>query len=191
MENIAFSKSSGRVELLRSMFKDTKKPGKRLCERIERRWWKWLILFTLLLVSGGCLTGCSANASAITSPSITPTSQPTVVAGPLHTFVQTFDGVFTIELDITPNRSGFNHFHARAVNNHTHQPAARSTLTLYTTMQDMPMGTDSLALRAGADGEFSATGEVLSMGGHWAIGIVLQTPDHVKHKAGVSFVVPQ
>ncbi len=170
------------------MLKDKRRPAKRAhLESGQQRWW---LILALLLVSG-CLAACNTNASTITSPPTPPVPRTTVAAGPLHAFIQTFDGAFTITLDITPNRSGPNYFRARVMNSHTHQPVAHSTLTLYTTMQDMPMGTDAVVLKAGAAGEFSATSAVLSMGGHWAIGIVLQTPDHVMHKAGVSFVMPQ
>src|SRR5690242_16833247 len=109
MGNIAFSKFSEKVELLCSMFEYKRKSGKCLCESGDGRCWKWLIV-ALLLISGGCLGGCGANASAITSPPAFPTPQPTVIAGPFRTLVQTLDGAFTIELDITPNRSGANHF---------------------------------------------------------------------------------
>lgn len=63
-------------------------------------------------------------------------------------------------------------------------------ITLYTTMQDMAMGTDSVVLHANGSGQFSATSDVLNMGGHWSIGITVQTADHIVHKAGVSFVLP-
>ena len=56
-------------------------------------------------------------------------------------------------------------------------------------MQDMLMGTDAIHLHADSSGSFSATG-VLSMQGHWAIGIVIQTLDHRLHKGGVMLVTP-
>jgi len=67
--------------------------------------------------------------------------------------------------------------------------ATHVVITLYTTMQDMPMGTDSVVLRAEGGGQFSATSDILSMGGHWALGITIQTANHVIHKAGVSLLL--
>ena len=91
-------------------------------------------------------------------------------------------------LDITPNRSGPNVFTVQVMDNHTEKLAGRLNITLYTTMQDMAMGTDSITLHADENGNYSATSDNLSMSGHWAIGIAIQTPDHALHKAGVSLV---
>lgn len=115
-------------------------------------------------------------------------SQVTPIDQPFHGTTQTFDHAFSVTLNITPNHSGINVFTANVLNNHTARPTSTVEVTLYTTMQDMAMGTDALVLRTGTNGQFSATGNNLSMGGHWAIGIVIQTPDHVLHKAGISLV---
>jgi hypothetical protein len=72
---------------------------------------------------------------------------------------------------------------------HRGQPASHVEITLYTTMQDMLMGTDSVVLHADGPGRFSGTSDVLSMGGHWAIGITIRTLDHIVHKAGVRLFV--
>ncbi len=104
--------------------------------------------------------------------------------------MQTFDKAFSLTLDITPGRSGPNMFVAHVMDNHTNKPATHVNITLYTTMQDMAMGTDSFALRADGNGQFSATSDLLSMSGHWAIGITIQTTDHVMHKTGVNLVMP-
>lgn len=170
------------------MYKREQRPGERL-----RRWSEggaWLII-VIFLVGGALLSGCGTSASTTTPTPPSSLSQPTSATGPFHTIVQTFDGDFTIALDITPNRSGSNRFHAQVTDNHTRKPALHILLTLYTTMQDMPMGTDSVVLQAGDGGQFSAMSTVLNMGGHWAIGLTIQTTDHVIHKAGVSFVVPR
>lgn len=144
----------------------------------------------VILLGINALSGCGASASA--TPVSTPTSpshvQPTVLAHPFSTTVRTLDGDFSLTLSITPNRSGPNRFSAQVIDSHSNKPAEHITVTLYTTMQDMPMGTDSIVLGAEGDGQFSATSEALSMEGHWAIGIAIQTADHVIHKAGVSLV---
>jgi hypothetical protein len=172
------------------MFEREKRAGKRLRRCFEGKSWHWLIILVLL---SGCGTLSSGGTSTLaTTPTPLPSfPQPTVDAGPFHTVVQTFDGDFTVTLAITPNRSGPNQFQAQVMDNHTRKPAIYIIMRLYTTMQDMPMGTDSIVLHAGGGGQFSATSAVLSMGGHWAIGITIQTADHVIHKAGVSFVMPR
>ena len=146
------------------------------------RKWIWSILLCLLLA------GCSAPSALTGTPQPQPRSQATPTDSPFHGTLQTFDRAFTVTLDITPNHSGINVFTASVLDNHTAQPASGVEVTLYTTMQDMAMGTNSLLLHASATGQFSATGNNLSMDGHWAIGIVIQTPDHILHKAGVNLV---
>lgn len=160
-------------------------------------WWRvascWNVPKILAFLLVCCvLSGCGAGAATATTATATPLphTQPTVLSGPFHTTVQTFDGAFTITLDITPNHSGPNRFTARIVDDHAHKQASHIIVTLYTTMQDMAMGTDSIVLHAEGGGQFSATSSVLNMGGNWAIGITIQTANHVIHKAGVNFVLP-
>jgi copper transport protein len=81
-------------------------------------------------------------------------------------------------------------FTASVLDNHTTQPATHVDVTLYTTMQDMAMGTDSIVLHATTNGQFSTTSNNLNMRGHWGLAIAIQTPDHVIHKAGVNLVTP-
>lgn len=141
----------------------------------------------ICLFSLSILSACGAASSTTT---LQQQPQPTTVARPFHATVQTFDGDFTVILDITPNHSGINRFMAQVKDNHANRPAAHVHIILYTTMQDMAMGTDSIALRDDGEGQFSATSDNLSMGGHWAIGIAIATADHIIHKAGVRFVMP-
>jgi hypothetical protein len=141
---------------------------------------------SLLLLCVGVISGCgSAPPPSPTLRQVSPTPQ---AAHPFHETLETRDGTFTITLDIAPNRSGTNVFLARVTDNRTGKPAARVIITLYTTMQDMDMGTDSIVLRPDGNGQFSATSGNLSMAGHWAIGIAIQASDQSMHQAGVSFV---
>lgn len=140
-----------------------------------------LILFFCLSMICSCGT---THAPALQK---SPPSAATVA--PFHTTTRTFDGDFTLLLVITPNHSGTNSF-TMQVTDRSGQPADQVKVTLYTTMQDMRMGTDSIEMRADSPGHFSATSNVLSMGGHWAIGIVVQTTDRTLHKAGVTMVLP-
>jgi copper transport protein len=147
--------------------------------------WK-LVWCIVLFLCVSVIAGCGATPSSMIV--IRQQPQPTEVAQPFHATVKTFDGDFTLTLTITPNRSGTNVFTVRVMDNHTDRLATRANITLYTTMQDMPMGTDAIILHADGKGQFSATSDNLSMAGHWAIGITIQTSDHSLHKAGVSLV---
>ena len=140
----------------------------------------------VFFLSLSMLSGCGAPSPA----PLQQQPQPTIVAGPFHATVRTFDGDFTVTLDITPNHSGVNAFVAQVKDNHANQPAAHVQIILYTTMQDMAMGTDSIALHDDGGGQFSASSAKLSMGGHWAIGIAISTADHIIHKAGVNLIMP-
>ena len=155
-------------------------------KRFVSVYWKLIVIFVLLLCIN-TISGCGAISTATTIPS---QPQPTAVVHPFHTTVQTLDKDFTLILDITPGYSGTNIFMLHVTDNHTAKPATHVGITLYTTMQDMVMGTDSLALHADGSGQFSLTSEALSMGGHWAIGITIQTADNIVHKAGISLVMP-
>lgn len=153
---------------------------------------RWLALANGKLV--GCLllffcVGLSSGCGAAQTVAQHTDSRPTPAISPFRATIQTFDASFTLLLAITPNHSGVNFFTLRVVDR-AGKPVNNVKVTLYTTMQDMPMGTDSVVLRADGPGQFSATSNVLSMSGHWAIGITVQTADQVLHKAGVSFVLP-
>lgn len=134
------------------------------------------------------LTSCSMSATASPSPTPTNTLPTVAVAQPFHGTAKTLDGALTVTLDITPNHSGPNVFTVTVLDNQTSQPAKVSNVTLYTTMQDMAMGTDSMTLQANSNGQFSSTSNNLNMVGHWGIAIAIQTPDHVIHKVGLRVV---
>jgi hypothetical protein len=138
----------------------------------------------LALLLSMSISGCGAMQTTVTRPQL----QPTPTEPPFHTITQTFDRDFTLTLTITPDRAGTNLF-TMQVFDHRGQPASHVEITLYTTMQDMLMGTDSVVLHADGSGQFSGTSDVLSMGGHWAVGITIQTLDHIVHKAGVRLFV--
>lgn len=150
----------------------------------QRRRAKWSLL---LLFSIGLISGCGALSS---SPHASAKQPSPVGAQPFHDTVKTLDGMFNVTLDITPDHAGPNDFLVRVWNIRTGQPVTRATVTLYFTMQSMQMGTDSIALHAQGKDMFSVTTGDLSMGGNWAIGITIQTPDQRIHKAGISLATP-
>lgn len=139
----------------------------------------------LLLLCVGAISGCGALSP---SPTVRAQQPAPTIAHPFHATVKTLDSAFIVTLDITPNRSGPNVFMVQVRDTHTGKPATPVAITLYFTMQDMPMGTDSITLHAEGNGLFSATSNDLSMVGRWAIGMTIQTPDQRIHKAGVSFL---
>ncbi len=105
------------------------------------------------------------------------------------TTAHTKDGKFTVTLGINPNRFGTNVFTVSAVDTATGKLATNIGVTLYTTMLDMDMGTDSLNLLPDGKGQFSGSGD-LSMPGNWEIRIQIRTPDSTLHEASVKLVTP-
>ena len=55
---------------------------------------------------------------------------------------------------------------------------------LSTTMLDMDMGTNTVALQPNGPGSYRTQGE-LSMSGHWQIRILVRTADDVLHEATI------
>ena len=155
---------------------------------LRRRLWGgiWSIALALCL---GLLSGCGGTLPPQQTVQNTLRTSPTPGGiQPFHATVETFDRVLTVTLTITPNRAGANMFTVLVRANHSSIRTTAMSVILYTTMQDMPMGTDAIPLHADRNDSFSAT-SVLSMQGHWAIGIVIQTPDHRLHKGGVMLVM--
>jgi copper transport protein len=121
----------------------------------------------------------------------TTTTQPQTVgqSKPFNTSTQTTDDKFKVTLNINPNRFGTNVFTVSVVDNHTHAPTTNVGVSLYTTMLDMEMGTDSINLLPDGKGHFSANGD-LSMSGQWQVRIQIRTSDNTLHEAKVDFVTP-
>ncbi len=108
---------------------------------------------------------------------------------PYTTTARTRDGKFTVTLSVNPNRFGTNVFTVSAVDTTTNTPATNIGVSLYTTMLDMDMGTDTVNLKPDGKGHFSGTGD-LDMPGNWEIRIQIRTPDATLHEASVKLVTP-
>jgi copper transport protein len=108
---------------------------------------------------------------------------------PYTTSARTKDGKFTVTLSVNPNRFGTNVFTVSVVDTTTNTPATNIGVSLYTTMLDMDMGTDTINLLPDGKGHFSGTGD-LSMPGNWDIRIQIRTPDATLHEASVKLVTP-
>ncbi len=105
------------------------------------------------------------------------------------TTARTIDGKYTVTLSVNPNRFGTNVFTVSAVDTATGKPATNIGVSLYTTMLDMDMGTDTVNLLPDGKGHFSGTGD-LAMPGNWGIRIQIRTPDSTLHEASVKLVTP-
>lgn len=154
------------------------------------RWfiWKyWRQGVVSLLFCSSMISGCGIFSTPTTTT--TPFSpQPTTITHPFHSTFQTLDGAFAITLAIAPNAAGTNIFNLTVIDRHTQKPATRIKVTLYATMQDMAMGTDSVVLRGIGAGQYNTSSSILNMSGHWALGITIMTSDRIIHRAGVSLV---
>jgi copper transport protein len=133
-----------------------------------------MLLFLALL--GVLLAACSGGGNAQT--------QTTGTLSAFHTMLRTSDGMFLIQFNVTPDRSGSNTFTVNVDDVSTGKPASNLYIQLSTTMLDMDMGTDQVDLQPNGRGQYKAAGE-LSMSGHWEIRILLHTPDATLHQAQV------
>ena len=114
--------------------------------------------------------------------------QVTTATKPFTTTVKTQDGKFTVTLNVNPNHLGSNVFTA-TVRDSKGAIDTNVGVSLYTTMLDMDMGTDSINLQPDGKGHFSASGD-LSMSGDWQIRIEIRTPDNTLHEVNVRFFTP-
>jgi copper transport protein len=114
--------------------------------------------------------------------------QQTAPAKPFITTVKTTDNQFTINLTVSPNRFGTNVFTVSVLDSHG-APDTRVGVSIYTTMLDMDMGTDTVNLQPDGKGHFSAQGD-LSMSGNWKLRIEIRTVESTLHEATVQMLTP-
>jgi len=144
------------------------------------------VLGVAVLVCVGLMNVFAGTLSPIAAAQQQPTaSKPQ----PFSATVRTTDGKFNVTLSVNPNRFGTNVFTVSAVDMKTGAPATNIGVSLYTTMLDMEMGTDTLNLLPDGKGHFSGTGD-LAMPGDWQIRIQIRTPDATLHEASVKLVTP-
>jgi nitrogen fixation protein FixH len=134
----------------------------------------------LLNVFAGTLLPAAASSGQPQSPSAT--------IKPFTKTVKTADNKFTVTLNISPNHFGPNTFTVSVLDSKG-QPDSNVGVSLYTTMLDMDMGTDTINLQPDNKGHFSAIGD-LSMSGNWQIRIQIRTPDDTLHEAKVTLFTP-
>ncbi|MDQ2716071.1 MAG: copper resistance protein CopC [Chloroflexota bacterium] len=146
------------------------------------------VLGVAVLACVGLMNIFAGTLSPIAVPQ-TGQQQTVVHAKPFNQAVTTTDGKYRLMLNITPNRFGPNVFTVTVIEPHTGKPTTNAGVTIYTTMLDMDMGTDTLNLQLDGHGHFSGSGD-LSMSGNWRIGIQVRTPDNTLHRANVQIVTP-
>jgi copper transport protein len=143
-----------------------------------------IVCVALMNVFTGSLTATGASSS---SNAANPAP-----SKPYTSSAQTTDGQYLIALNISPNRFGPNVFTATITNAQTGSRLASdqvTEVTVYTTMLDMDMGTDSTLLQAHGNGSFSATVDLV-MSGNWGIEIQFRTTDQKLHEANFKILTP-
>lgn len=188
------SRTDGRTASEQRMLaKQVKLRGERLTRKTNGmarvlRWEPWMgvaviVCVGLLNVFAGTLT-----------PAATPVPQngtSSTASAPFNGTAQTSDGKYSVTLNVTPNRFGTNVFTVHVTNVQTGQPlgADQAGVTVYTTMLDMSMGTDSVDLQPDGKGGFSASGD-LAMGGNWGLQVQVRTLDNTLHEASFKIYAP-
>jgi copper transport protein len=136
-----------------------------------------------------CVGLMNVFAGTLSPIAVAQQQQPTSKPRPYTTTAPTKDGKFRVTLNVNPNRFGTNVFTVSAVDTATGKLATNIGVSLYTTMLDMDMGTDTVNLLPDGKGHFSGSGD-LAMPGNWEIRIQIRTPDATLHETSVKFVTP-
>jgi copper transport protein len=156
-------------------------------------WEPWLGVAVLI-----CVGLMNVFAGTLTPANATPTAQQqngssstSTTSTPFNGSAKTSDGKYNITLNVNPNRFGTNVFTVHVTDVQTGQQLGtnQAGVTVYTTMLDMAMGTDSLNLQADPKGGFSGSGD-LSMGGNWGIQVQIRTLDNTLHTANFKIYAP-
>jgi copper transport protein len=142
-----------------------------------------LVCTGLLNVFAGTLTPAVTN-----QPPQSQQQQQTANPKPFTTTVQTTDHRFTLKVSVSPNRFGTNVFTVRVLDSQG-KPDTNVGVSIYTTMLDMDMGTDTINLQPDGKDGFSASGD-LGMGGNWQLRIQVRTPDNTLHEAKLKLFTP-
>lgn len=118
-------------------------------------------------------------------------SQTAPVIKPYITTIKTKDNLYTLNITISPNRSGTNVFTATVMDSKGNAISANQVgVALYTTMLDMDMGTSpALKLQPDGKGHFTGIG-VLDMPGRWQLRVVVRTLDNTLHETTLDFYTP-
>ena len=136
----------------------------------------------------GLLHGMSGICSPTRASPATSHQGTVLVPAAFHAEVRTVDKQFIIVIDINTEHSRTSTFIIGVRDTNSGKLKVDVRLGLFTTMLDMPMGTDAVSVRSDMKGHFRGQSD-LSMGGLWQIGIRLQTPDQKPHQAFVRVLI--
>ncbi|MEO8970284.1 MAG: FixH family protein, partial [Ktedonobacteraceae bacterium] len=137
-----------------------------------------------------CVGLMSVFAGTLSATTATGQQQPTPGKTAVYNVTaQTTDNKFTVKLNVSPNRFGTNVFTVAVIDNSTDKATTNGSVSLFTTMLDMDMGTDSVPLQSNGKGSYSASGE-LAMGGNWEIRVAVHTLDGTLHEAIFKLFTP-
>lgn len=140
-----------------------------------------------ILVCTGLLNIFAATLTPVAPPQ---TQQPGTGTQnkPFTATVKTTDNLYTITINVSPNRFGTNQFTVTVLDSKG-KVDTNVGVSVYTTMLDMDMGTQPYTLQLDGKGHFTASGD-LDMGGNWQLRITVRTPDNTQHDATVKMVTP-
>ncbi len=147
--------------------------------------WQPLLGVGILICTGLMNVFTGTPAATVSQPvPIAPTQQ----VKPFNATVTTSDKLFIVKLTVSPDRFGSNVFTTTVMNSQG-TVVTNVRVSIYTTMLDMDMGTDTVNLQPDGKGHFSATGD-LEMGGNWGLRVRIRTPDLKLHEGSVKMVTP-
>lgn len=191
-ENTALQTDDAQARSAKQLSQQVKLREKRLTRKrtlMTRllNWEPWIGVAIILCVgllnifAGGLTTNAAQTGQQPTAP----------VSSVFHGTAKTGDGRFNVALTIDPNHFGANTFTVQVTDATSGQRlgANEVSVTIFTRMLDMDMGTDSADLSPDGKGGFSGTAD-LSMGGNWSIQVQLRTPDQARHEANFKIYTP-
>ncbi len=125
-------------------------------------------IVAVVLVATAILQGLAppASVAASTGP------PPLVVTG--HDFATTVK----VRLAVAPGVAGFNQFELQATDYDTGRPVTAVASLRFSKPDQPDLGTSTLKLRRGADGDYLGSGPNLSITGTWKIAVLLQAPSN-------------
>jgi copper transport protein len=142
------------------------------------------LLGVAVLICTGLL---NVFAGTLTPTTVAPPAQQQVTTVKPYTgTLKTSDNTLTVQLTVSPARFGPNTFTVIARDS-SGKVQSNVGVTIYTTMLDMDMGTNSLDLQPDSKGNFTGTGD-LDMSGHWQLRVQIRTVDNKLHEAQVKIV---
>ncbi len=150
------------------------------------RWEPWFGVAIIV-----CVGLMNVFGNTLTQPAAAQQPQQQSVTHAFTGTAKTSDGKYSVTLNVNPNQFGLNTFTVTAKDLSTGEQlgANQANVTIFTTMLDMDMGTQSVDLQFNGKGSFSGSGE-LSMGGNWQIQVLLRTPDGKLHTANFDISTP-